>query len=662
MASIFTFIGALDVEMRGDLVVVYGVPQQLFHKDLEDEFGTSKIFKLYEISFSWNRQVMQFHKFFLPEFIYILDSLPQRKTYKKLKSILYEKTWLQSVVAKHKPRLDYSRLSDFSTALKPHQREFLETYDQNKQKYHLNGYLNGSGTGSGKTISSMALMHCLKKDAIIVIAPNNTIHASWVQEIRKHFKKQEGIWTKEKHDTDPRWFLVNYEAMDKIMELIKQGLIRGNIGIIIDEIHNFRSISSLRSERALEIAKVTKCEDICCLSGTPIKAMATEAMTLLTLLDPMFRDPVPAIFKSAFGSTSTALSRVVAHRLGLIMHKVNTEDVLSLPTLTEQTLKVKLPNGKEYTLANMSTLIKKYIKERTAYYDKNKHLYEKDYLEALEYFKKHGTYDKKEFDEYQKLVKAIKANRFSSNDERIDFMKRANQYEKKVIYPVLPSEMKKKFMKAKSVVKYVNMVLMGEVIGRLIPEYRVKCYNELVLKANLPELISSAVKKTIIFTTYNSVIENLDAYLRSKQFKPVLAYQKTSKNYAANIDNFKKDESLNPLITTPMTMATGVTILEANVVVFAPQPFRWTDYRQAYARAYRMGQTDPCFVYTLVLDTGNEPNLSTRISEISDWSKDLFMSIMDTPMDAELLQASVQDSGTEAFFIELMEDIAAGLD
>ena len=248
------------------------------------------------------------------------------------------------------------------------------------------------------------------------------------------------------------------------------------------------------------------------------------------------------------------------------------------------------------------------------------------------------------------MVRDIINNTQTSMVDISTIIKTVNVYEKRVILPVLQGELKKKFRKAKSVVKYSHLVIMGEVLGGILPKYRAELYKEIIEYGPIVELVQSAIKKSIIFTTYGSVVENSEKILKKHKFNPVLIYQKTAKDRDKNIKLFKENEKINPMVTTIQMMSTGVTLNEANVVIFAPTPFRYTDYEQASGRCHRIGQTDPVFIYTLVLDTGGTPNLSTRIDDISNWSKELFQKIVGVKVDKIDLE-EVVEAGQENMYI-----------
>ena len=212
--------------------------------------------------------------------------------------------------------------------------------------------------------------------------------------------------------------------------------------------------------------------------------------------------------------------------------------------------------------------------------------------------------------------------------------------------PVLPMELKKRFKKAKSVYKYTNLVVVGEALGHILPKARADCYKDLITYGPSTKLINEAEKKTIIFTTYNSVVEHGLDFFKQKGLNPVGIYQKTSNTRDVIFNKFRQEDTINPLMASIQMMATGVTLIEANTVIFAPTPFRYTDYEQAYFRCYRYGQDTKVNIYTLTLDTGSEPNVSTRIEDISNWSKDLFIRIMGEDISKDI--ASDELTGNES--------------
>lgn len=641
------------IELINHKVKITGFPIYQFRADLKRKWKTNKLLNLYELSFNWyNRNgTLVFHEFFLPEMIYILSQFPRRKMYVDLRKELYKYTWISQTLQEFPSRVDLNRLKNLKRSLRPWQLKFLEVYDQKRQQYNLKGYLNASDVGSGKTTQAIACMECLAKDKIIVIAPNNTIYATWVNEISECFKEKQTIWTQHNQIKDARWYLINYESMSKIVDLCKEGEFKNsNVGIVIDEVHHFRYKDTDRSQNAFKIAEFTNCIDVLALSGTPIKALGSEMLPLMKLIDPLFVEEIEDIFKDAFGMTSLAVSDVIANRLGLVMYRVTKEEVMTLPEKTEETIKVKIPNGKKYTLSEMEKVISKFTVERQKFYSDNKFVYEKDYKDGLEYFEKNAIYDKEAYAEYIEMVRCIiNRNAYPGMDEST-LIKTVNIYEKRIIEPALPSELKKRFRKAKSVVKYVSFVIMGEVLGGVLPKARAELYQEIIEYGPIVKLIQSAIKKTIIFTTYGSVVECSEKILKKNKFNPVLVYQKTAKDRDKNIKLFKEKDDVNPMVTTIQMMSTGVTLNEANVVIFAPTPFRYVDYEQASGRCHRIGQTDPVFIYTLILDTDGSPNLSTRIDDISNWSKELFQKIMGIRVDKNSLE-EVVEAGNESYML-----------
>jgi hypothetical protein len=57
-------------------------------------------------------------------------------------------------------------------------------------------------------------------------------------------------------------------------------------------------------------------------------------------------------------------------------------------------------------------------------------------------------------------------------------------------------------------------------------------------------------------------------------------------------------------------------------------PFRSFEYDQAVARVRRLGQDEDVEVYDVVLDTGEQPNISSRTIDIMNWSREQVEAIL----------------------------------
>jgi len=441
--------------------------------------------------------------------------------------------------------------------------------------------------------------------------------------------------------------------MPKLLSL--KELKSGNIGIIIDEIHYFRSANAERVKYAEMIAKYTQSVDILTMSGTPIKQAPAELIPLLKLLDPYFDEEAEQIFKKAFGVNTMQLADIVRHRLGMMMYRKTKEEVLDLPEKHEENIMVKIPNGENYTLKKVQQEVKKFVEERKKYYDQSTKQFEQDYLAGLKYFTSTSQFNKSDYNKYLNIVEAIKKKKYGSWEEKGRLMKEANFYEKTVILPTLPSELKNRFKKAKSVYKYVDMVMLGEVIGNLLTRLRAAMYSEMFKHGPIKDIIQKAIKKTIIFTTFTDVVEAAAKSARDDWgMNPSIIYGKTSKDTPAILKEFKQNPNKNPLICTMQTMATGVTVVEANTVIFVGQGFRSVDKKQAYSRVYRIGQTDDVYIYTLILDTGSEPNLSTRLEDIVSWSQQMFDAVVGD-VDIDLQKVVGTESIHDDFIMDMLK-------
>jgi SNF2 family DNA or RNA helicase len=586
----------------------------------------------------FGRGTIKVHRFFLPELVYILGLLPgrhkfgfQTKTkYAELINLILEKTWMKRINQNFSNRVKSGKFSEFNYTLKPYQKEFIQIYDEKKQKYNLNGYILSFEQGLGKTFTSIALMHGLEKDAIIVIAPKSTIRTVWKNEIETVFKQNQDIWVVGEKPKKARFYITNYESIDKLKLVLKYVVQSKNVGIIVDESHNFKNVGAQRVIRLLAFAKAVKCQDTLLMSGTPIKALGSEMVPSLQLIDPFFDDMAQKIFLNAFGVKTSVALDILKNRLGMVMHRKMKSEVLKLPSKTHKEIKVKVPGSDKYTLVSVKDQVLAYMKKRQKFYEKNKKFYHKEYWEVIDALKEQLK-DDATFEWYLDVVRRLQEFGYNTMDKyQVEEVARANKYEKDVLRPLLTNEQKKKFDRSKSVVKYVQLKIMGEVLGGLLNKLRAEMFAKMVQKSPICEIIEKSAKKTVCFSTYVDVVKSTADYVTSSCNKkdPILIFGETSSAVTSLLKLFKEDTTRNPLIATIQTLSTGVTLVEANTVIFLNQPWRSTDRSQAEDRVHRIGQDTDVFIYNLVLDTGGKPNLSTRMEDIIDWSQKMFEGIV----------------------------------
>lgn len=164
---------------------------------------------------------------------------------------------------------------------------------------------------------------------------------------------------------------------------------------------------------------------------------------------------------------------------------------------------------------------------------------------------------------------------------------------------------------------------MGLAIGKILPPARTNCFKDIITE-NIDiiiDMINKATKKTILFTNYLDVADHLYKILLSKSIKSVKITGST-KDRMDEIFKFKESDDIDVLIATTQTLSTGVTLTEANRMMFFGVPYRYADFEQACDRIHRIGQTTPVDIYTILLDT-KELNITSRIEEIMNWSKSI---------------------------------------
>jgi helicase SWR1 len=651
-------------------IIVEGINLKLVYRDFEKYIGSKMLYNILDKSSRWE---MKFQKFYLPDMYHVVLELLNNDKFKrrivsrsklqKLKELfetiplvqnikLIQNTKDEDIPVVNKSILKNIFVPGFK--LFEHQDKFIDNCLFKSKLMDLRGYLLDAGPGLGKTINSIALMELLGADKIIVVCPKKAVIDVWEETINRIYSKPQtynlsidsvkgGKVKLANFSLDSKFMVCHFEALDKLVASLRN-IPNARYGIVLDECHGLNSYKSQRSTLFRELNKIVNPYFCLWMSGTPLKALGSETMTMFETIDKLFTPSVVKSFTSVFGISGVYAASVMANRLQLVKATIKAQGS-GVEQFTYQS-KVVLPDAWKYTLSTIREEMKKYIRERTAFYNEFREEYIEEYFESIEEFKANlgSNFDTKmqiALDEYLAKTKELHNGYNPTSPVHKQYIIDCNYFEDKVIIPILSNKTKKIFRKAKSVYKYVELTIIGETLGNVIGRKRTECNKAIVeamaksftvvneesketYETNLSEVIRDAEAKTLIFTDYVDVLKRCNEILTEEGFHPITIFGETTTTIGLSnqVKQFKENSKINPLITTFKTLSEAVPLTEANTVIFLNLPFRSGTYDQAVKRANRIGQTKDVHLYEVTLDTGGEENISTRNLDILKWSEE----------------------------------------
>ena len=627
-AKIKRLIGNITVEVKKNIVYVEGVPADVIAKDIKRVWGTSKIAT--NLFNEIDNNSFSFEEFFCIDILYVLDRMIEDRSSNshirsltKIKEQLLLNTWLADTQKEYPSKMDYSKLKDFHYTPFDFQQGFFEHYDQITQQYGLRGLLLAATAGSGKSLSSLMMLHCMDIEQVVIVSPKNALHRVWETTIQTGFKEKQDYWVVGSNNDftgKEKYIIVNYEYLGKLLKEVDK-LKSKKIAVILDESHNFNTHDSLRTTSFVELCKVVNSKEVLWLSGTPIKALSTEAIPLFRTIDPKFNEDVEQRFKKIFGVSSERATDILKNRLGFTSFKVEKKELNILPPIFKE-IKVSIPNADKYTLASISKAMYLYTQERIAYY-KSRSADDNAFFNKCLSIYQRTLRDAKSFQEYEYYQKCLKIVIRTGGDSRVakEEVLFCNKYENLKVIPTLPKELKAPFKDVKSIIKYVGLKIQGECLGRIVGRARIDAHIDMCDHIDYIGVMETTPKKTVVFTSFVQVIEKLQEYLPTLGLEPSFVYAKTNSQLSKILEEYDSNENKDPLVATYASLSTAVPILSADKMILIDSPFRDYVLQQTVSRISRIGATTQTYIYTASLDTGDAPNISSRSFDILKWSQ-----------------------------------------
>lgn len=633
LSRVRRLIGSVSVVQKEKEIVISGIPADVMTRDITRLWKTTRI-NIHMFTTA-SRNTLAFPLFFAPDVAYMLGELIEFRSRQvsarilvRIRDKLLSETWLADTVRTTDKRLDWSRLRNMAWTPKSFQEQYLKFYDDVVPRYHLTGNLLAGAAGSGKTFTGLCLAELLAADTVLIVCPKTATETVWEANINNVFKKQQTYWIYQhgKPYNNERFVVLHYEALETILRMVKQ-FKRGKVVVILDESHNLNEITAQRTQYFIELCKQLESQDVIWASGTPIKALGGESIPLLSTIDPYFTEEVQQCFKKIFGRDGNRGVDILRQRMGLVSFKIEKSE-LGLDKPVMKSLPVKIPNGSDYTLSALRQVMTEFIRERAVYYAKRRKEDEAYYERCLSLHEATlKTKQQKElFDQYRRLVKLIQ----KTPDVRQlgDEIQTCNRYELKTIVPTLPKDDRNTFKDVRSIIKYVELKIQGECLGRVLGRKRIQCHVDMVPYVDWKGVCESTDKKTVVFTSFVPALEACDKHLRSEGMKPAIVYGKTNNELRQTVQRFGRDEDLNPLVATYNSLSTAVPLIMADTMILLNSPFRAYVHEQAISRIHRLGAETQTHVWSAYLDTGDVPNISTRSSDILKWSQEQVEQIM----------------------------------
>ena len=664
------------IDEKENKIFIKGINYTKFLIRIKDMYETKSVNKLFTKNYTpftqklWEKKKIPGYKrkvtnlevdlFFASELYNILMQLGDYynlRYYRRMGEYIKKNTYLDNLDKNIDVKVDINRLNSIlNDAYKPKdfQEEFIKKYFEYKEIYDLDGYILSFDQGLGKTFTAACISELIHPDQTIIVCMN-TLKENWANELRLYFKKYNdierfkrevyvyGVSKPKEYSKDTRYIIVNNESINKIFPLVKN---TNSTMIIVDESQNFRNLDSLQTKNMLKLKQITKSKDNLMMSGTPIKANPSEIVPAMMMIDRTFTLDLAKLYIKAFTSNTDTLSDVVQTRFNRTIYRKTKDQVLDLPSKTVTNFKLEYKDEDPYLMIN----VKKKVADR--------------FQEILESYKDEVDSVKDEFRET--TLKYSSQDRTTTLDY-IKFVDKGQDYEsvhdslydlydgfiKNNVYPnIKDKDELKRYKYVVSVYVYITQKCFFLAMGEVIPKVKAKAFNELYdnNKDLIYKMINNNPKKTVIFSTIVEVVDHIYDDLNKNDIKAV-KITGSVKNRMDIINQFREDDTVDVLVATSQTMGTGVTLVEANqMMVFCP-PYRKADFDQACDRIYRIGQTHPVNIYNVIGSTSSK-DITTRMTDILDWSDQMVSSVLDNIVNEEALIEKYKGEDTNMVVFE----------
>lgn len=634
----------IEKEYENNYIILKGIPASTllsdisriykYHIDMKEPNKKKLFFHIIVSGVIFKKLSIKFHRFFALDIYFVMDKLydiTQRSIYKQTCDLLKEEP---NVVKYFTPELELpssilNKLKDINATLFPFQIQFLTTYYNAINKLGLNGYILSLGMGMGKSLTAQALSYVFDLLPCIITSPRS-VAPGWKESILKFMPtiKEDQVkliteYNPTKDNSKWKYLICNYEKLALAVSYAKYA--DGDVKLlIIDESQNFRNLKTDRTRSLLKAQQDLNLKNILALSGTPTKALSSELIPILKMLDPLFDDDAVSIFYKVYSRTSydPISASIIKNKLNIYLEYKDTGDYVKLPAKEYYNILVKLNDPTPYLVSTMKKNVWNYVNEHMPEYQKEV----LPNLDKLEDMIKNNSFilentSKEDREEYINCVRVKYKDPFNKEASGP-----INHFERELIKP-LDSNLFKEILSIRRKVTSYIMILLGKALGIYFTKAKIDLMVAMV-KENInaiADIINKGDMKTIIFSTFAAPLFAIEEELNKIG---IGAFTHTGQSDVVETkDRFKNDNTIKVLLGTTGSLGTGVDQLQfiSNQIIYINRSYRSTDEQQQIARVWRRGQPAKVVkIYYLKLYTNEEPNILDSESEINEWSRAMF--------------------------------------
>ena len=565
---------SIEKEYEDNFIILTGLSTNNLIDDIRriyriDITQSSKVTMFFTVSNSgvmFKKSALKFHKYFALEMYFMFDRLytiVKRSMYYEASKLLME----EPNVAKYftellpLPESVTNVLDSLAVPLFPFQRQFMESYYNARNKLGLHGYILAFEAGLGKTFTAIAAVYAFKLWPAIITAPRATLDG-WKKSIVEMIKDCKPEEVKISYEYNPnkdkvpwKFFVCNFERLDQALDYSKYAVSKPN-AVLIDECHNFRYMDTRRVQSLLNLKKQLDIENVIAISGTPIKALASELIPVIKLLDPEFDDYAENIFRRIYSrSTYDPISgSSINKRLSLMLERRKQEESIKLPPLEKYSVIVKLKNPKPYIIEQVKEDVWKYVEEHTKEYQQEVQPNYQKVLSILDSDIITSNVDHEELFKYKDAVKMKMENPLDNKSlEQQSFIK---HFEIDVIRNISRDIYKELLVARRNCTVYTK-ILLGKAMGIYFTRNKINLICDMV-KENVDEIakiIREGEMKTIIFSTFIEPLTSVKESLESIGIGCVLHTGQS--DIRETRTQFKEDDSKQVFLGTVGAVGTG---------------------------------------------------------------------------------------------------------